>query len=135
VRRATTVGLAPLALGALFALAGCGGGGTHYSFAESKLCLESNTVSVSEGDADYVAQAASEGGLYVKLQDGNSLNIAFDRTSGDASRTRGAYKAFASGLNVQTSDVMFSKGSVTMVWDQTPTSGDRQTVENCLKSG
>jgi len=31
--------------------------------------------------------------------------------------------------------VMFSKGSVTMVWDQTPTSGDRQTVENCLKSG
>lgn len=85
-------------------------------------------VDTRSGDLDYIAQDAGEGALIARFP-GNQATIAFERSTNDAKRTADAYRA----IGGPTSDILSRTSNAVIVWDKTPTSGERSTVEGCLR--
>jgi hypothetical protein len=112
----------------VLALAGCGGGDTHYNASAVKTCLQRAGASVSEADADRIAADAGQRGYLVTIGS-NRLNMAFERNSSDAADTENAYKAVSDG------DTLQREGNVVMAWDKTPNSEEKEQIENCLGEG
>lgn len=95
-------------------------------------CLETTEadVSTSEEDLDLVAADAGEGGIYVDFGE-NSLNIALERSGGDAQGTKRAYRVFYDALEASTEGIPERKGNAVLAWDKMPS--DAESVEGCLR--
>jgi hypothetical protein len=122
-----------LGLVVVLVLAACGGGGSFQRDATADCLRDAGAdVSTTKDDLDYVAQAASGGGIYAKV-DGTAVTVSFDRTEQDAERTEAAYKVFADAFDSPVDDILKRKGNAVLMWDATPTGEQSSTVEDCLK--
>jgi hypothetical protein len=116
----------------LVLLPGCGsgGGGSHVSAAKLENCLTHLGFTVSPRDADYIAQDAGDGGFLVNLYE-NTVNVAVERTSGDAKHTLAAYETFANTAGGADSASLYRDGNAVFAWDKTPTENERKAVDQC----
>jgi hypothetical protein len=120
-------------------LGGCGGGSaTIYDRDATASCLSSQaavaSISTSNNDLDYIAQAALGGGIYVKYPSGNDANVSFERTTSDANRTYSSYKATGAAVAGNISDLLNQKTNVVIAFSNTPTTGELAAITDCLAS-
>ncbi|MDP8910988.1 MAG: hypothetical protein M3M94_02840 [Actinomycetota bacterium] len=109
-------------------LAACGGEDeTHYSLRATAKCLQEEGVKASEDDADITAATGGEGGLGVTLPD-NFVTLAFHRTAEEAEVAGEQYELTGTATEVR------REGTVTLAWDNEPSSEEEDTVTSCLKS-
>ena len=109
-------------------VAACGGeDGTHYSLRATAHCLEQEGVKASEDDADITAATGGEGGLGVTLPD-NFVTLAFHRTAEEAKVAGEQYETAGTATSIE------REGTVTLAWDNEPSSEEEDTVTSCLKS-
>ncbi|MCW2964743.1 MAG: hypothetical protein JWO17_1995 [Actinomycetia bacterium] len=130
----------PFALVALvaFIVAGCGGGSSGsglYTLPATKKCLRTTakiTNFASVGADDFVASTASKGALRVTLPDSDAVTMLFGQSAQEASNLADAYRRFHA-KNVGVEDVLRTDNNVVLLWQLHPSSGDENTIHDCLK--
>jgi hypothetical protein len=117
--------------------AGCGGGGSGQTADVQALavCIANHSspstplqVSTEEENLDLIARKAGVGGVQV-LSPHNELQIAAERSEGDAEATASQYENFSSAFG---SGHIERVGTVVLAYSKTPIPEESQPVEMCL---
>jgi hypothetical protein len=128
-------------LAATLALAACGPPARPrddvYSFEDTKACLEDAGARISTKPEllGPLTEAAPGGGMYVFLEDGTTLTIAFGNTKAEAQRIADGFRQVprTSRERKRLKSLLQPEGNAVLLWIVEPKPAEVELVRNCLR--
>lgn len=116
-----------LAVGLAFTVTGCGSSNVTYDANAVRDCLPG-----FQDDTQDALAADAPGGAFEATIGRNTVTLAFGRSEGDAERLMGSYRTLGEAFDQPVDDILSRRGNLVMVWANTPSSVERDTLEKCL---